>query len=267
MKSHLSRYLPSQPPRQCSGKGRRERGMVLLFALLLMLVAMIAALAVARTGFASIAGARHERERLLAHGAAEAALRDAERDIAGAGPPARAAMFAPGAAPAWPSGCGQGAADRGLCAQTNPPAWQALDLAAPGNPALVPYGGVTGAPIGTGGLLPARAPVYLIERLAPGAQPGALYRITAIGFGAQASMLVVLQALYRTPAAPSAPPAPAPAPAGPAGAADDQNDDGDHDGSGGASPAAPSQSSPLPAGRIGAREIVNWRQLHAQAQP
>jgi type IV pilus assembly protein PilX len=239
-------------------QGRRERGMVLLFALLLMLVAMIAGLAVARTGFASIAGARYERERLLARGAAEAALFDAERDIAGAGPPARAAMFAPAGAPAWPgAGCGQGAVDRGLCLGTDPPAWQTLDLAAPGSPALVSYGDITGGSIATGGALPAHAPGYLIERLAPGAQPGALYRITAIGFGARASTLVVLQALYRVPA-----------PAAADTAADTGADDGKDEASDGASPAAPPQppQPTLPAGRIGTREIVNWRALHAHAQ-
>jgi len=233
---------------------RREHGMVLLFALLLMLVAMIAGLAVARTGFASIAGARYERERLLARAAAEAALRDAERDIEGAGAPARAAMFAPGATPGWPSGgCGQGGADRGLCPETDPPAWQGLDLAASANPALASYGDVTGASMALGGLLPARAPAYLIERLAAGAQPGALYRITAIGFGARPSTLVVLQALYRKAVAPTGPAADPDAQA----AADD-------DGTGASEQPQP---APLPAGRIGAREIVNWRALHAQAQP
>jgi Tfp pilus assembly protein PilX len=250
-------------PQRC----RRERGMVLLFALLLMLVAMIAGLAVARTGFASIAGARYERERMLARAAAETALRDAERDIAGAGPPARTAWFGANGASSWPNGCGHGAFDRGLCLETNPPAWQALDLAEEDNPALVSYGEITGASIALGGLLPARAPAYLIERLAAGAQPGALYRITAVGFGARPSTLVVLQALYRTPAAPTGPTTPgASDPA--AGSAADATDAGADDESDDASPAAPPQPpAALPAGRIGAREIVNWRALHAQAQP
>ena len=207
----------------------REHGLVLLCALLLMLAAMLAGLAVARTTFASVAAARYERERLVARGAAEAALRDAERDIAGGTMPARAALFTATSASDWPAGCGQGAHDRGLCGARDPPAWQALDLAAPGNPALVPYGDITGAPMATGGgLLPARPPGYLIERLGP--TPG-LYRITAIGFGTRASTQVVLQALYRRQ-----------------------------------DPATPS-STPLPPGRIGWREIVNWSELHARAGP
>ena len=210
----------------------RERGMVLLFALLLMLAAMLAGLAVARTTFASVAAARYERERLVARGAAEAALLDAERDIAGSAASARAALFTAAGASSWPAGCGQGAHDRGLCGGQDPPAWQTLDLAARDNPSVVPYGEVTGAPMAVGsGLLPARRPAYLIERLGP---ESGLYRITAIGFGARASTLVVLQALYRKP-----------------------------------DPAAPPTQPPptLPIGRIGWREVVNWPELHARAQP
>jgi type IV pilus assembly protein PilX len=130
----------------------------------------------------------------------------------------------------WPAGCGQGAFDRGLCGARDPPAWQTLDLAAAGNPALVRYGDFTGAPMAVGaGLLPARLPAYLLESLAGGA-----VRITAVGFGARASTLVVLQALYRKQE-PGAPP--------------------------GRAHAA------LPAGRIGWREIVNWPELHARSGP
>lgn len=211
---------------------RRERGLVLLCALLLMLAAMVAGLAAARTVFASVAAARYERERLQARGAAEAALFDAERDIEGAGSSGRAALFTATDAASWPADCGQGAQDRGLCGARDPPAWRTLDLAAPDSPAVVPYGGVTGAPMAVGtGLLPARLPAYLIERL--DAVPG-LYRITAIGFGARATTQVVLQALYRKPDT-------------------------------GAPPGPP--SGQLPPGRIGAREIVNWAELHAQAPP
>lgn len=206
----------------------RERGLALLCAMLLMLATLLAGLAVARATFASVAAARYERERLLARGAAEAALLDAERDIANDAPDARASLFTAAGAPSWPSGCGQGAHDRGLCGLRDPPAWQALDLAARDNPAVVPYGGITGASMAVGaGLLPARLPAYAIESLAPA---GGVYRITAIGFGTRASTQVVLQALYRK-----------------------------HDP--GAAPTA------LPAGRIGWREIVNWSELHARAAP
>lgn len=213
---------------------RRARGQALLSTLLLMLAAMLAGIAVARATFASVAAARYERERLVARGAAEVALLDAERDIEGSAQTARAALFTAAGAPSWPAGCGQGAHDRGLCGEASPPAWRTLDLAALDSPAVLPYGGSSGASMAVGGgLLPARLPAYLIERLAPaGGQPGSLYRITAIGFGTRASTQVVLQALYRKP-----------------------------------DPAAPSGNSAaaLPAGRIGWREIVNWAELHAGA--
>lgn len=212
---------PSSPPLH------RERGLALLCALLLMLAAMLAGLAAARITFASVAAARYERERLVARGAAEAALLDAEHDIASAAPSARTSLFTAAGAPSWPSGCGQGAHDRGLCGVEDPPAWEALDLAAQGNPAVVPYGAITGAPMATGsGLLPARPPAYVIERLGPSGALADVYRITAIGFGARASTQAVLQALYRQPGA-----------------------------------------GAQPTGRIGAREVVNWAELHAKAQP
>ncbi|HEX8784574.1 MAG TPA: pilus assembly protein [Telluria sp.] len=218
---------------------RRARGLALLSTLLLMLAAMLAGIAVARATFASVAAARYERERLIARGAAEAALLDAERDIEGSTQTARAALFTAAGAPSWPAGCGQGAHDRGLCGETSPPAWRTLDLAALDNPAVLPYGEFSGAPMALGGgLLPARLPAYLIERLAPaGGQSGGLYRITAIGFGTRATTQVVLQALYRKP------------------------DPAALQGQATRGPPA----TALPTGRIGWREIVNWAELHAGA--
>jgi type IV pilus assembly protein PilX len=280
-------------------------------ALVLMLATMLVAVAISRAVFASIASASAERERGLAREAAEAALRDAERDIAAniaasaeparAARAARAAQFTPAGAGSFIAGCGRGSADRGLCLASSPPAWQVLDLAEAGNPALVPYGHYTGATLATGkGLLPARPPAYLIEKIAPPgatAAMGSFYRITAIGFGSHASTQVVLQSVYRKP-----PPAPAGGTGGPGGAGNEaaaaagpigtgppeadgppgwpgvQDPDGpappapglpgppgpgqgQQGGSGGAAPP-PVQ---LPAGRISWREIANWSQLHARA--
>jgi type IV pilus assembly protein PilX len=225
----------------CATALLRQRGAALVCALLLMLATMLAGLAISRAVFASIASAGAERERGLARAAAEAGLRDAERDIA-ADPatsayPARAAQFTAAGAASFVAGCGRGSADRGLCLPVSPPAWQALDLAEADNPALVPYGYYSGASMATGrGLLPARAPAYLIEKIAPPgvtAAMGSFYMITAIGFGSRASTRVVLQSLYRKPQ---------PVPAG-----------------GTASPVD------LPVGRIGWREVANWPQLHVEA--
>jgi len=269
------------------GRARRgtERGLALVCALLLMLAAMVIGVAVVRGAFVLLAAASNERDRDIALAAAEAALRDAEHDIAGRAatsanpvPPGRAAHFGPGGGAAFVDGCGRGADDRGLCLARSPPVWQLLDLAAGDNPALVPYGQFTGAVLAVGrGALPARLPAYLIERITPPgatAGQGVFYRITAIGFGTRASTQVVLQSLYRLPP-------PSTGGAGGSGAGGGQGDghgngdDNDHgephdnghdDGHGNGNPGQP-QEHPLPAGRIGWREIANWSELHARARP
>jgi Tfp pilus assembly protein PilX len=210
----------------------RQRGAALATALCLMLAVMTIGVCAARTALGAEKSARLERDRHIALLAADAALADAESDIAGGANPSsiRAAVLA-GASPAsFVAGCGRGSANLGLCAASSPhspPAWQAIDLA---GDAAVPFGRFTGAvmPVGSG-LLPARLPRYVIE-LVPFSAPGALYRITAIGFGTRASTVVVVQSYYRK------------APAG-------------------AAAGAPG----LPDKRIGWREVANWPELHKAA--
>jgi len=267
---------------------RSQRGMALVCALMLMLGALILGVSVARTAFASMASARQERERMMARAAAEAALADAQADLAGGAQPssARAAWFAAGSG-GFAADCGRGSQDLGLCLPAAAPApalWETLDLAAEDSPVMVPYGRYTGATFASGaGILPARPPGYLIEQLVPaGPGPpasGALYRITAIGFGARASTRVVLQVLFRRPAPPSptsgqgdaGPPADGAAdgdgrpPAGPEAepeAGPDTEAETQPPASG-PPPTAPAAGSPT--GRIGWREIANWPELHARA--
>jgi type IV pilus assembly protein PilX len=253
-----------------------ERGVVLVCALTLMVAAMVIGVAVTRGAFVLLASARNERDRDVAQAAAEAALRDAEHDIAGAAgvPPGRTAHFGPAGDHAFVEGCGRAGDDRGLCRARSPPAWQALDLADAENPTLVPYGHFTGAVLAVGrGPLSARLPAYVIERITPPgatAQMGTFYRVTAIGFGTRTSTRVVLQSLVRQPP-----------PAGGAGGDHGHGNDGDEghddgnddahgrnsgDGSGDRPPARP-QERRLPVGRIGWREITNWDELHAHAGP
>ncbi len=227
----------------------RERGLVLVCALLLMMGALILGVSIARTAFGSMAAARMERERTVARAAAGMALADAEADIGGttASSSPRTAWFAGGSG-GFADGCGTGSQDLGLCLEAAaplPPAWQAVDLAAEDGTPVVPYGHFTGAVLATGGgMLPARLPGYLIEKLAPpaGAPSQSLFRITAIGFGTRATTQVVLQAIVRRPAAtvPLAAPTDPPAPGTPAGAGS-------------------------PTGRISWRDIPNWPELHARA--
>jgi type IV pilus assembly protein PilX len=234
-----------------------QRGAALVCALVLMLATMLVGVSICRTVFAAIASSRAEAERGVAREAAEAALRDAERDIAGADP-IRAALFTEPGAASFVDGCGRGGNTRGLCRAASPPPWQALDLAEPGNPALVSYGYYTGAAMGSGkGLLTARLPVYLIEKIAPpGATEamGGFFRITAIGFGSHDATRAVLQSVFRLPKA--APPAPAGSEPG--------TEPGSEPGNGAAGNPAPAPVQ-LPAGRLGWREIANWPQLHAEA--
>jgi type IV pilus assembly protein PilX len=258
-----------------------RRGLALVCVLLLLAATMVIGVAVARGAFALLASARNETDRVTARLAAEAALLDAERDIssasagAGAGPgmdaaaAARAALFAQPDGAGFVAGCGRGPADLGLCRVAAPPAWHGIDLADSDVDVLVPLGRYTGAvlPLGAG-TLPARLPGYLVEKLelaGAGPEQGSVYRITAIGFGTRASTQVILQSLYRT-AVPAAP--------GGAGAGEQEEEDEDagdgpepQDGAGaGPDPPRPAAAPPLPAGRIGWREIANWPELHARAQ-
>ena len=173
-----------------------ERGAALVTMLFLMLALLMMSLSAARTALSNAKSARYERDRHVAHAAAEAALLDAERDIDGAAGPAspRTALFTALDANAFAEGCAGQADNAGLCkpAPGAAPVWQAADLA---GQAGVEYGRFTGRTLPTGaGTLPAAAPRYLVELL-PGPQP--LFRITALGVGADPATVVVLQSHYR----------------------------------------------------------------------
>jgi type IV pilus assembly protein PilX len=244
----------------------RERGLALVCALTMMLATMVIGVAVARGAFVLLLSARNERDRDVAQAAADAALRDAEHDIAGVAgvPPDRSAHFGPAGGHAFVDDCGRGADDRGLCRARAPPAWQTLDLADADSPVLVPYGHFTGATLAVGrGMLPARLPAYVIERIAPPratAALGSFYRVTAIGFGTRASTQVVLQSLVRLPL-------PRADGAGQDHGHGNERDEGHDNGNEDAHGRGGGDDLRLPAGRIGWREIANWDELHARAQP
>lgn len=164
----------------------RAHGAALVTVLFLMLAVLMMSVSGTRAALAAVKSARHERDRHIAHHAAQAALRDAERDIAGAAGPAspRTAIFVAAQANAFIAGCAGAGEHAGLCRfvpAPGTPAWQATDLA---GAASVEYGRFTGAAMPTGaGLLPARPPRYIVELLAsaapsaeagpePGAEPG-----------------------------------------------------------------------------------------------
>ena len=193
----------------------RRRGATLVYVLCLLVIILLLGISAAQMALQGEKAARGERDRQIAFQAAEEALVDAQNDIEGLpGAPGRSSLFAPGSAAGFADGCGDGGA-LGLCLpapQEGPALWLSMDLdGADGASRAVPYGQFTGAVMQTGqGFLPSRLPRYLIELLPfhpPGAQAAAaagglatesyVYRITAIGFGAQESTQVVLQSYYR----------------------------------------------------------------------
>jgi Tfp pilus assembly protein PilX len=190
---------------------RGAAGSALVVTLCVLLAVMIVGLGASRAALNAEKSARNERDRHIAFEAAEAALVDAERDIDGGADPtsARASLFGADGALGFVDGCGRAHPNLGLCryAPGMPaPAWQLAGLADAGAASgATPYGTFTGAamPVGAG-VLPARAPRYIIERM-PLAEAGAdasapaanFYRITAIGFGTREGTQVVLQGFYR----------------------------------------------------------------------
>ncbi len=211
---------------------RRQKGATLLVILLLLLGIVLLGASSAQMALQGELAARAERDRLVAFQAAEDALMDAEKDIAGAPgvPPERSAHFDGGDAAFTPA-CGGDDSSAGLCRSADgaPPAWQGADLEQEG----VAFGRFSGAAMETGrGSSPLKRPRYVIESLPyrlPGedaaAPPHHYYRVTAIGFGPRPGTEVVLQTTV-----------------------------------------AGKASSALPEGRLGWREVANWRELHRAAK-
>jgi len=178
----------------------RQGGIALLTALVLMLAVLMTGIASTRGALQGARAAAHERDRVLALQMADAALRDAERDIEGGAEPgsARANAIAGGSADAFVAGCGGGRPYNGLCAQAVDPDQLSEVLAADDGPAIV-FGSFTGASMPEGaGALAIEAPRYLIE-LMPASPDGQLYRITARGDGSMPGTHAALQAYYRKP--------------------------------------------------------------------
>ena len=192
---------------------QRECGATLVFALCLLVAILLLGVSAAQMALQGERSARGERDRQIAFQAAEEALMDAEHDIEGLpGAPGRSTLFAADSAAGFAEGCAGG--EPGLClpaASGVPPVWLSTDLGVADSAAgTVAYGQFTGASMQTGaGFLPFRRPRYLIELLpfhppgeeveASAGEPAAgyLYRVTAIGFGAQEDTQVVLQTFYR----------------------------------------------------------------------
>lgn len=209
---------------------RAQRGAVLVVALMFLVVLTLLALTSMSGTTLEERMAGQYRDLNFAFQAAEAGLRDAERDLfaVGAAPPA---VFTPrNPAISGRTGFGDGTDTangtctdntnvtygRGLCYPRDPGVYPRFPTAslATGSAVAVPFGTYTG---GTALRFVSAQPVYLIEAIwsgvpagpaqsiGAGAGPPTYYRITARGFGAQRDTLnnpitaITLQEMYLKP--------------------------------------------------------------------
>lgn len=184
-----------------------SRGFALATSLIMLVIVTLLALAGARMAIDSRKVADNQRDRNIAFQAAEAALRDAEFDIEGG---TRMTVFDANEQTGFVKGrCGTGGNARGLCETADGeivPIWQTVnfdDVSA--NAPTVAYGTFTSNRFASGaGLLPSRPPRYIIEPMQltiEGASANAqgkvpFYRITAVGFGPNPAVRVMLQTFY-----------------------------------------------------------------------
>ena len=192
---------------------RREQGIALITAVIMLLVITMLAIAGARAALDTKRSSRNQRDFEIAFQAAEAALRDAEKDIESG---SRADSFIPTAPKGFMAGCGTGTSKAdptlGLCDTTDTwtatNIWDQVDWTTKVGQRTVEYGTFTGLAFPTGaGLTPARKPRYLIEIFqdtelgedATGTQspPSFIYRVTAVGFGPNDTTRAVVQTYYR----------------------------------------------------------------------
>ena len=182
---------------------RREEGAALIVCMLMMLVILMLGTSGAQIAIQEEKASRHERDRLVAFQAAEAALKDGEHDIEKL---SRVEQFEMQERNRTAGYCEAGMNNPllGLCRPSLPemfPVWQKIDLE--GRVASVPYGYFTGrASAGTDSAVP---PGYLVEVLPQlpavegrmEAPRDRIYRITAIGYGLKERTQVVLQSYFR----------------------------------------------------------------------
>jgi len=172
------RSAPTLPP------GSRQRGAVLVVALMFLTVLTLIATIAVRTGMSEERMARATRDYNVAFQAAEAALRDAKADLTGYG--TRDPVII--ANVDFVANC-----VNGLCLMAAPgttPVWE-IDANWNNAVAYAQYTGVLPLPATGPGAVSA-PPRYLIEYVAAqGSQH--LYRVTARGLGPTPNMTVTLQ--------------------------------------------------------------------------
>ncbi|MFZ6845989.1 pilus assembly PilX family protein [Undibacterium sp. RuTC16W] len=202
----------------------RQSGASLIVSLLMLIVVLILGLSLANMSLQGEKASRSDRDRQIALQAAEASLKDAELDIDPQGTPsvnARGDSFDATSIISFIEGCtaNNSSPIQGMClpSKSGLPIWQTVDLKDSSSSAVaVEFGKFTGQTMVIGkSSFPAQLPRYIIEAV-PDVDPGGvadtgqaespndtnsaqkyIYRITAIGFGANATTQVVLQSFYR----------------------------------------------------------------------
>lgn len=169
----------------------KERGISLVIVMIFLVILSILGISAMQSSTLSSRVARNESDRNLAFQAAEAALRDAESDIryeradrslCTSSSSCRAEKIYRG--DGFDAACTLGRCDP---TQLTSPAWE-LSTRWASSGASIAYGTFTGsAPLP----LVAQQPRYLIEYFPLG--ESAVYRVTAVGFGANASTQIMLQ--------------------------------------------------------------------------
>jgi len=185
-------------------------GTTLVLSLLLLLIILFLATSLARLSAMGEKSARNERDWAIALEAAEFALNDAEADIENAiSPTSRSKIFSPNSAQGFSPGCEKGDDNiyQGLCiteTDAKEPIWRTIDIANTGRESpSVQFGRFTGQTMPYGaGPFPFQLPRYIIElmldtALGKSTDVSYLYRITAIGFGADGNSQAVVQSIYR----------------------------------------------------------------------
>lgn len=177
-----------------------HHGASLIVSLLMLTVILLLGISTTQITLQSEQASRNDRDRQIAFQAAEAALIDAQMDLEGS---RKKHVFPKNARVGFSANCTTAGDYVGLC-QAAPagtqPVWEKVNFLK--DAPSVPYGKFTGRIFQGGqGVLPARAPRYIIESL-PYIKAGedidsTIYRITSIGFGMRITTQVVLQAIYR----------------------------------------------------------------------
>lgn len=190
-----------------------QHGASLIMVMIILTIVSMLGIAGIQVSLMSERGARNDRDLQLAWQSAEAALIDAQNDIAGPAASTRRAIFTGKQLFNFVDGCGTSGNSRGLCMMVSSgrPTWlrPGFDFSATGaNAPSASYGEFTGRSFasGTVGVQPAQAPRYVIEIMddygntdlgADAPKKKYLYRVTAIGFGPRTDIQAVIQMIYR----------------------------------------------------------------------